>query len=100
MKPAAIRRRQRSGKDDAWCRTSYQQFLQHALRLDAGQALIESLELEREAFVVDAQAVQNGGVQVVHVDRLVDHVVAEVVGLAVDLPSFDSAAGHPHGKAA
>ena len=53
-------------------------------RLDAGQPLVEALELEREPLVVDAQAVQDRGVQVVDVDRVLDDVVAEVVGLAVD----------------
>ena len=51
---------------------------------DAGQPLVEALELEGEPFVVDAQAVQDRGVQVVDVDRVLDDVVAEVVGLAVD----------------
>ena len=53
------------------------------LLLDAGQPLVEALELEREPRVVDAQAVQDRGVQVVDVDRVLGDVVAEVVGLAV-----------------
>ncbi len=40
-----------------------------------------ALELEGQLRVVDAQAVQDRGVQVVDVDRIADDVVAEVVGL-------------------
>ena len=36
---------------------------------DAGEAMIEALEAEGEPAVVDAQAVQDRGVQVVDVDR-------------------------------
>ena len=46
--------------------------------------------------MIDAQRVQNRGIQIVNVDGLVDHVVAEVVGFAVDLTALDTAAGHPH----
>ena len=56
----------------------------------------QALELERQPLVVDAQAVQDRGVQVVDVDRVLDDVVAEVVGLAVDDARLDAAAGHPH----
>ena len=51
---------------------------------DAGEPHVEALELEGQAAVVDAQAVQDRGVEVVDVDRVLDDVVAEVVGLAVD----------------
>ena len=40
--------------------------------------------LKRELRVVDAQAVQDRGVEVVDVRRVLGDVVAEVVGLAVD----------------
>ena len=42
-----------------------------------------ALEEERQPRVVDAQAVEDRGVQVVDVDRRRDDVVAEVVGFAV-----------------
>ena len=51
--------------------------------LDAGQALIEALEREGQLFVVDAQLVQDGGVQITDGDRILHDVVAEVVGFAV-----------------
>ena len=52
--------------------------------LHAGQPHVQPLELERQPSVVDAQAVQDRRVQVVDVDRVLDDVVAEIVGLAVD----------------
>ena len=42
------------------------------------------LKLVRQPRVVDAEAVQDRGLQVVHVDRLIHDVVAVVVGFAVD----------------
>ena len=51
--------------------------------MDVGQAVVAALELEGQPGVVDAQAVEDRGVQVVDVDRVLDDVVAEVVGLAV-----------------
>ena len=68
--------------------------------LDAGQTHVEALDFIRQAFVVDAQAVEDGGVHVVDVDRVFDDVVAEFVGLAVDDAGLDAAAGHPDGEAA
>ncbi len=50
---------------------------------DVGQAVVAALVLERQPRVVDAQAMQDRGVQVVDVDRVAGDVVAEVVGLAV-----------------
>src|SRR5262249_34102651 len=46
--------------------------------------------------VVDAEQVEDGGVQVVHVDRFVDRLEAEVIRGAVDRPALDAAAGQPH----
>ena len=65
-----------------------------------GQAVVAALVLEGQPGVVDAQAVQDRGVQVVDVDRVLDDVVAEVVGLAVGDAGLDPAAGQPDGEAA
>ena len=51
--------------------------------MHVGQAVVPALVLERQPGVVDAQAVQDRGVQVVDVDRVRGDVVAEVVGRAV-----------------
>ena len=59
------------------------QNLRHHIPADVRQPEMAALELVGQLLVVDAQAVQDRGVQVVDVDRVVDDVVAEVVGLAV-----------------
>ena len=46
------------------------------LAVHVGQAVVAALELERQPGVVDAQAVQDRGVQVVDVDAVVRDVVA------------------------
>ncbi len=68
--------------------------------MHVGQPEVAALELERELRVVDAQAVQDRGVQVVDVDRVFRDVVAEVVGLAVGDAGLDAAAGQPDREAA
>ena len=49
--------------------------------------------------MVDAQAVEHGGVEVVDVDGVFKDVVGEVVGFADGLTGFDAAAGAPKGVA-
>ena len=68
--------------------------------MNIGQPEIPALELVRQPRVIDAQAVQHRGVQIVHVDRVARDVVAEVVGLAVAHARLDAAAGQPDGEAA
>ena len=59
------------------------------------QAELSSLEAIGEAFVVDAEAVQDGRLEVVDVDRVLLRVEAEVVGAAEGHAWLDAAAGHP-----
>ena len=54
---------------------------------------------EGEAVVVDAELVENGGVEVADGHFVLDDVVGVVVGLAVGDSAFDSSAGHPGGEA-
>src|SRR5882762_202735 len=68
--------------------------------LDAGQLLIQSLELVGKARMIDPHAMQNGGVDVSNVNWIFDDVIAEVIGLAVNHAAFDTASRHPHGEAA
>ena len=55
--------------------------------------------LERQPPVVDAQTVQDRRVQVVNVNWIFHHIVAEVVSLAVDNPRLDAGARHPEREA-
>ena len=61
--------------------------------MNVGQAVIPSLEFERQLGVVDSQAMQNRRVQVVDVDRILDDVVREIVGRPVSHARLDTAAG-------
>jgi hypothetical protein len=79
---------------------SGEQLLDHLRLLDAGQLAVEALEAVGEALVVEAEQVQHRGVEVADVHGILDDVVGEVVGLAVDRPAFHAAAGHPHREAA
>ena len=65
---------------------------------DSGEAEVEAEVTEGEAFVVDAKELENGGLEVVDVDRVFGDVEAEVVGLAEGDAGLDAAAGHPHGE--
>src|SRR4029077_9173012 len=59
-----------------------------------------SLELIRQSLVIYSQAVQNGGLQIVHMDGIGYDVVAIIVGLADAYAALDAASGRPHRKAA
>ena len=48
--------------------------------VDVGQAEIAALVWVGEAFVVDAHEVEEGGMEVVNVDRVLGHIDAIVVG--------------------
>ena len=63
-------------------RASRQQVADHVAG-DVGEAEVAAAEAIGQPLVVDAEQVQDGGVQVVDVDRVRGDVVAEVVGRAV-----------------
>src|SRR5215831_15315143 len=68
--------------------------------LDARKAHIQPLNAIRQASMINAQAVEDGRLQVVDVDRIARDVVGEVVGFAMDDAGADAAARQPHGEAA
>ncbi len=59
-----------------------------------------TLELKGQLCVIDAQAIKNGRLQIMHVNRIFNDVVAVIVGFAERHAGLDAAAGHPHGEAA
>jgi len=73
-----------------------QDFFDDAGWFDAGELLVEALVIEGELVVINSQLVKDGGVKVADVDGILGDVVAEVIGLAVNLSAFDAATGHPH----
>lgn len=53
----------------------------------------------REPFVVDAQQVQNGGMEIVDVNAVMHGSETKVIGLSVRDAPFDTAPGKPRGEA-
>ena len=70
------------------------------LAVHVGQPVVPALVLERQLGVVDPQAMQDRGVQVMDVDGVASDVVAEVVGRAVSDAGLDAAAAQPDREAA
>src|SRR5262245_25076681 len=64
----------------------------HHFSVHVGQAEVPPLELEGQPLVVDPQQAEDGGLEVVHVYRVLHHVVGVVVGLAVGQARADAAA--------
>src|SRR5262245_37149185 len=73
-----------------------QEFLDDSGRFDAGELGVEALELEGQPLVVEADQMQERGVQVADVDAVLHGVEAEFVALAKRQTAFDAAAGQPH----
>ena len=66
--------------------------------MDVGKAHVASGEAHRQSFVIEAQQVQHGGVEVVNVRFSFHHLVTVFVGYAIDSASFDAATGLPDRK--
>ena len=49
--------------------------------------------------MIQAEEMQNGGMDIVDVDRVLDRVHAEFISRSVNQSAFDSAAGQPRGEA-
>src|SRR3954447_20912875 len=69
------------------------------LAVDVGQAHVAAAEAGGEPLVVEAQEVEDRGVEVVDLDLVFDGVIAVVVGGAMDGAPLDPAAGEPDGEA-
>lgn len=65
--------------------------------MDVGEAEISSGVVIGEAFVVEAEEVEDGGLEVVDVDFILGDVEAEVIGLAIGA-GFGAAARHEGGE--
>src|SRR5262245_40490692 len=64
------------------------------------QPVIAALESICQARVLETEAVQDRGVKIVNVHRILDDVVAVIVGRSVTDAGADAAAGHPGAEAA
>jgi hypothetical protein len=63
---------------------------------DVGQAEVATAVRVGQLFVVEAELVQDGGVQVVDVNFVLNGRESKVVGCAVNRATFDAASGYPH----
>src|SRR5204863_8406873 len=77
---------------------SGQQTLYH-FAMDIGEAIVAPFESIGQSFVVDAKQVKHGRVEIMHIDRVVHHVIAEVIRCAEHQTRSDTAAGHPDREA-
>jgi len=68
------------------------------LPVNIGQSIISPLKTIGELLVVNAKAMEQRCMKIMNVDWILNNVVAEVVGLAMRIPTFDSAACHPNRK--
>src|SRR5260370_32870586 len=66
---------------------------------DVGQAEVPSAVAVGQLGVLDAEEVEDGRVNIVHVDGFIDGLEAEIVGGAVDRAALHRASGEPHGEA-
>ena len=64
--------------------------------VDIGQAKVAARVTIRKFFVVKPQEVENGRVQIVHVDNILDSLEAKLIRCAVDVAALDAAARQPH----
>ena len=73
--------------------------LLHEFAMHVGEAEITAGVTIGQALVVDAEEVQDGGVDVMDIDGSFDRKVAEVVELTVAGAGTQTCAGHPDGEA-
>lgn len=73
------------------------QNLLHDMAVHIGEAEIAAFVFEDEFFVLDAEEVEGGGVEVVDVEGIVGGGEAEGIGFAVGDATFNSSAGEEHG---
>src|SRR5436309_349427 len=74
---------------------SSRQQLADDLAVDICESHVAAAEAERQSFMVDAEKVQHGGVQVVDFDLVFHCKVAVFVGRPMDRSSLDAAACQP-----
>ena len=76
---------------------SSQNFIHH-LAFHIRQPEIAALETVGQLRVIEAETMENGGVQIVHVNLILGHVETEFIGLAKGHAGLDAAAGQPDGE--
>lgn len=77
---------------------SGENWLQH-VTMHIGQSMVAAAMAESQAFVVDAQLVQQRSMDVVNVYGIADDAVAKLVGLSIGDTTFEAATGHENAVA-
>src|SRR5690348_15478226 len=72
----------------------------HHVAANISEAEIASLEFVRQAKMINTQAMQDGGLQVVDVYRIFEDIIGIFISLAHAQAFLDPAASHPNGEAA
>src|ERR1700722_15954693 len=72
----------------------------HLCRNHSGKFLVQSLKLESKLLVIDTQQMKQRGVEIAHVHRIANGVVAVLVRLTVGNSPVRAAARQPNGEAA
>lgn len=66
--------------------------------MHVGQSEIAAGVTIGETGMVETKEVQNRSVEIVNVDAVLNGAVAKIVGGAMNVATFDAAAGQPNGK--
>ena len=66
--------------------------------VNIGEPIMAALEFIGKFLVIEAEEVEEGGLEVVDVDLVLDRVEADVVRGSVGDAGFDAATGHPDGE--
>ena len=69
------------------------------LAVDVGEPVVAALVTICQLLVIDAQLMQDGGLQVVDMDGILGDIDAVIVGLAVAHAATDPSASHPVAEA-
>ena len=65
----------------------------HDLAVDIRQTEISARVAVGERFVIEAEDVQDGGVEVMHVNGILDNVRTPLIRLAMGITTLDTGAG-------
>jgi hypothetical protein len=66
--------------------------------MDVGQSKRPTCVSEYQAFMIDAQLMQDCGLDVMHMNWIFDGSEAEFIGLSERLPAANPTSSHPHGE--
>src|SRR6476620_10441653 len=75
---------------------SLDQQVVYDLAFDVGKTKVAALKSIGQFRVIEAEQMQERGVEIVDVDFVFDHMETELVGFSERESGFETAAGHPH----